>query len=464
MLASGSSPTRLRPLLPDAQVFPVSADPVATAVSDDPQTVAPGESYVALDGFDCDGPRHAALRGASAVITERLLPELTCPQLIVEDSWDAHRLLMEKLNRPPQAHDEDAPAPRLITLCGRHENEHTATLIATVLTLAGQPTALRTPHVDDDGEHCHSLSMGHTPSVRDWLIRSAQNHAAYAVLSDTCSHQDTPSVACLAGLARAGHTHAERVHATRATLGELSPATLLVANADDPDCMRLAATHRGPLLTFGEAPHADVRLTATEEHLTGQRVLVSSGKDTAAVDLDRPGSQRRREAAAAFAIATALGLELPPAARALALAPAPSAQLERLTPSSAARVMADAAIAPDHLRETLVSADQLTGGRLIVVANLSDDHSTASGQLAVVEALADRGFAVGGPHDLEFADPSVTSLGDREGAIALAIGLADEGDIVVIAGCTDASQSDESDWVATLLAQRSRHESQRRAA
>ncbi|TWT48724.1 glutamate ligase domain-containing protein [Botrimarina hoheduenensis] len=466
MTSNGSPPLRLRLLLPDAQVFPASADPVASTICDQATAIRPGDVYVHLDGFDCIGAVQAAERGAAAVITERLLPEVPAPQLIVADCWEARRVLAAAAREEASQTSQQRTGPHVITVAASYPNDQTATLIATILTMAGQTTALRTDQVDDDGQTCSPLSDNNRPSIGDWFGRATNNNAAMTVLATTRSDglRVPPRIACLTGIQLNGPTTQERRARTAAALGALSRDTILVANADDAECMRIAAQHTGPLLTFGSAAHADVRIVVNTEHTAGQRVLATASGHTAALDLDRPGSQRRREGGAALAVAVALGLELAPTARSLSIAPDPMQHLQRQAPADGVIVLTDCARHPTHLRETLVSADQLTTGRVIVVAELSERINRAEQQLTVLEALADRSFTVGRAEGLTLADPRVTAVADRESAIAIALGLADEGDVVVLAGATHESAAAETAWIDALMSRRRQSDQQRRAA
>lgn len=451
VLPTGPAPRRLRELLPEAQVFPPSTDPSAFALVDDAADLQPGEAYVELDGFDCQSASLAATRGAAAVITERLLPEIGCPQLIVSDSWVAKRRLESAGlgRREPVA--KSSGLPRLIHTPG---DDETATLAATILALAGQSTALRTSRVDDDGDRCQPIRGTRRPSHHNWISRAADNRMLMAVdatLPEVEKPSTPASVVCLTSRAAAAESR-------------LQEGAVAVVCVDEADCIKQASTHKGLVLTFGEAEHADIRIQRIEEHAAGQCVVVSHRGDTVALDLDRPGARRRREAAAALAIAICLGLELAPSARSLSAAAPPVLQVERLAAGSQPIVLADATRSIDALCDALKTADQLTTGRVLVVADLARDTDAANRQLAVLERLADRSFVTGGADQLEFADPSVTPVSDREGAIAVALGLADDHDILVLASATPRTIQRETRWVEMLADRRASTKSTRRAA
>ncbi|MEO1498703.1 MAG: cyanophycin synthetase [Planctomycetota bacterium] len=462
MLPTGPVPVRLRELLPDAEVFPPASDPAATALVDDAQAVCPGEAYVELDGFDSVSPAIAVARGAAAIITERLLPDLSTPQVLVEDAWQAKRQLQAsgRLTRGPASDlptGERSTRPALIVI---PNGDEAATLTATILALSGQPTALLTSRVDDDGEVCTEASTG-VASAAGWLSRADRNNAAAAVCSvsggesaeliGSTGPNDGAAVLCLLGRQRCANETP-------------SPDASLIVAADEPTAVRVAATHPGPVLTFGNADHADVSVRVIDEHVAGQQVVVSHQGESAVIDLDRPGGRRRREAAAALAIAIARGLSLAPAVRLLEHAAEPLLRLQRVGAGLKPVVFADVATSADELRETLREADTLAEGRVIVVATLNDRAAVANAQLAVLERMADRSFVVGAPESLEFVDPRVTPIGERDGAIAVALGLANHHDIVVIAGATPEAIDRETEWVELLLTQREHAERLRRAA
>lgn len=253
----------------------------------------------------------------------------------------------------------------------------------------------------------------------------------------------TPRIACLtnlrcdgldsAGRRRWGSVALHRASVVR-SLGSLARRTTLVVNADDSDCVAAASRHPGRLLTFGEDPSADIVATPLESTPGHQAFLIDWEGQTAAVSINTPGSAFRANCMAAIASGLAAGLDLPECVRGVERAAAPSGMLEPVVRGQSFPVVFDRATRPIALRSALEAARPAGGGRLLAVVRLADDARVAEAQIAAATGRADR-VLCGGGTIVEGQDESVTQIDDRVAAIAVAIGLADEGDAVLIAGC-----------------------------
>ncbi len=135
------------------------------------------------------------------------------------------------------------------------------------------------------------------------------------------------------------------------------------------------------------------------------------------------------------------------AAQALAEAPRVPGRFEAVDEGQAFGVLVDYAHTPDSLENVLRAARELTKGRLHVVFGAGGDRDRGKRPLMgeVAARLADRVVVTSdNPRSeepaaivreiLAGAGPGVESEVDRRAAIAQALGDADEGDVVVIAG------------------------------
>lgn len=466
MPTESTSPTLLRDLLPGASYLPADSNPSVAAVRSEAAAVQPGDLYVHLDEFDSDDAEVAAARGAGAVIADRLLPVFGVPQVVVDDISVTHDQLVSAI-------DPHCPPVGLTTVLvgGSAGSERAATLLAAIFAHAGEGVGLLTTRCEDDGEDCRPRRRGTQSSAGAWLHRCSLGGVTKAIAQviPGAKPLSAPAIVCLTSMRCDGidptgipswASPTDHQLAVLRSIGRLAPTTRLVTNADDPDCLNAAIVLGGQLTTFGEAESADLRITPLESHTGGQTFLVTAGGDSACVALPSPGRAARRDAAAAIASAIALGLDLQSAVTGADLSPILPGHLEPVTVGQPFAVFVDSAMRPLEL------ADALEGnachGRRLLAMRLSDDPQTAQRQLSTASRMAGRVFAYGETAADLRAPANVTLVDDRLAALAVAIGLADEHDAVLIAG-GENSQADR-ETAAKLLRRRLSCEEERQAA
>lgn len=437
-LADDTPRKRLRDLLPEAVYLPPDSDPRFAAVATDPAAVAPGDVYVHLDPAGSSGAEAAAARGAAAVISERLLPLGGVTQVVVADSRAAHRRLVASI-----ADSRTASGPVVVAVGGDAGAEHAATLLAAIHAHAGEAVGLLTQRVIDDGEHCLVRRETTPRTASSWLRRCALGGVATAIAEATPASPlgETPLVATLVSL-RCDQLDQEArprwpsVAAHRAAvlgaLGPLDAGVTLVASADEPAAARVAASHPGRVITFGDSAAADVRSVTVESHGGGQSVIVTIGSESACVGVPTPGRAARRETLAAIATAYALGFDARTTLRGIELAPRFAAVAEPVACGQPFSVLLDRAMRPLELADA-ADAASWGGGRLLATLRLAEVEVVARRQVATLAKMADRVFAYGAPLGGE-VPANVTVVEDGLAAMAVALGLADDGDSVLLAG------------------------------
>ncbi|MEQ8846233.1 hypothetical protein [Botrimarina sp.] len=464
-------PLRLRDLLPGARYVPADADPTVGAVRLRAASVEPGDLYVHTDEFDFAGIELAAERGAAAVVTEHPVRGLAAPQAVVSDARAALAAVQQNTTR--------ASSPlRVMRVGGASGGQRSATLLAAIYAAACRPVGLRTESLEDDGEQCVRRAPRSLRGPEAWMRRcrlggvgAVIDQAIPVVEAVTAEPAQLACVTTLRcdGLDAAGrrvwpspHSHRESV---LAALGPITAATQLVINADDPDACRLAADHRGPVLTYGESGGADLLVAALEQHSGGQSLLFCFGPESACVQLPTPGRAARRDAAAALAAALASGTPLMQAATGLEAAPPTPLTMEPLVCGQRFSAWLDTAVRPGDLADALEAAGSVAP-RVLAAVRLSASLGVAREQLAVASRMADR-VLVHGPAIARLPEEAypenTTPVDDRLAALAVVLGLADDGEAVVIAGCVDAEiQSDgrqaDRATAADLLRRRLRHD------
>jgi UDP-N-acetylmuramoyl-tripeptide--D-alanyl-D-alanine ligase len=238
---------------------------------------------------------------------------------------------------------------------------------------------------------------------------------------------------------------------------ELTPGGTAVLNVDDPRVAAMRALTDGPVLTFGQAEHADVRvLDLALDRLARPSFTLRTADASAPVALPLVGAHQALNASAAAAAGLAAGVPLDMAAAALATASLSKWRLELRDLTGGATLLNDSFNAdPDSARAALDALAAIEGGRRIAVLGemleLGDDseaeHRAIGGYAA---SRADVVAAVG-----EAARPIADGAGERAVALAGNDAAVDwlrghlaAGDVVLV----KASRAARLDEVAAALA------------
>jgi UDP-N-acetylmuramoyl-L-alanyl-D-glutamate--2,6-diaminopimelate ligase len=253
----------------------------------------------------------------------------------------------------------------------------------------------------------------------------------------------------------------EDYFAAKRLLFEADPGVRIV-NVDDPYGRRLAEEF--DCLTFSaEGADADYRATEVEFDATGAAFTVLMGRKLkeglsfrpinmgeVRVRTGMPGHFNVANALGAFAAAHALGVDPETAAAGLAGAARVPGRFEPIDEGQGFAVLVDYAHTPDSMENVLRAARQLTPGRLISVFGAGGDRDKAKRPLMGRAGGELSDLAVVTSDNPRSEDPEAivaeVAAGAREGeaelvvevdrhaAIALALGRAEPGDTVVIAG------------------------------
>jgi UDP-N-acetylmuramoyl-L-alanyl-D-glutamate--2,6-diaminopimelate ligase len=246
------------------------------------------------------------------------------------------------------------------------------------------------------------------------------------------------------------HSDMEDYFLAKRRLFAAQPAEHAVINIDDPYGDRLAAEFEALTVSANGDPRADYRAVDLSFDAGGSRFRCLAAGQEAEVALPLPGRFNVENALCAIASVGALGVSLARASVALAAAARVPGRFEPVEEGQPFAVLVDYAHTPDSLRNVLVSARQITAGRLTCVfgcggdrdrdkrplmgeiaAELSDlaivtsDNPRSEDPLAIVEEI--RAGTVAGSAE-------IVVEADRRAAIGLAIERARARDTIVIAG------------------------------
>ena len=431
---------RLSRLLGEVEARAVRGDPEGVeivAISQDSDAVAPGTLFCCVAGARADGHDFAdaaVAAGAAALLVQRLV-DVDVPQVVVADVRPAMARMAAAL------HGHPSRRMAVVGVTGTNGKTTTTHFLRSILEAAGRRAAVigtlsgvrTTPAAPELQAHLGELAAEGFQAVAmevssHALVQHRVDGVRFAAAVFTNLSQDHLDF----------HGTIDEYFAAKASLFLPERAAVGVVNADDPWGRRLLDSATLPVRPFCLAEAADLELDRRGSSFTWQGQPVR---------LRLAGTVNVANALAAAAAARELGIDAPAIAEGLsrlATVPGRNEQVDRGQPFS---VLVDYAHTPDALEQTLAGARRMAGrGRVLVVFGCGGDRDRAKRPLMgeVAARLAD--VAILTTDNPRSEDPAaiieevragaeaLVVEPDRRAAIALALGLARAGDVVVLAG------------------------------
>ncbi|MBK3566752.1 UDP-N-acetylmuramoyl-tripeptide--D-alanyl-D-alanine ligase [Streptomyces sp. MBT62] len=421
----------------------------------------PGGLFVALAGEHADGhdfAGQAGRAGAVAVLGSRATP---LPTVVVEDVRAALQGLaahgVERLRGGPTGPGAAAVGPAVLAVTGSQGKTGTKDLLAAVLSRAAGATVATFGSFNN--ELGVPLTMLRADAATRFLVleMGARHVGDIAALTGLVA----PDVAVVINVGRAHLGEFGSRAAIARGKGELvrglAPGGTAVLNADDPRVAAMRSLTGGPVLTFGRAEHADVRvLDLVLDRFGRPSFTLRTGDGTSvSVTLPHMGAHQALNAAAAAAAGLAAGVPLDMAAAALPTAVLSKWRLEVRRLGRGATLVDDSYNAnPDSVRAALDALAAIEGGRRIAVLGemreLGDDseaehrgvgeYAAARADVVVVVGEAARGIAAG-------AGERAVTLNDKDAAVDWLRCQVGAGDVVLV----KASRGARFDEVAAAV-------------
>ncbi|HTN74635.1 MAG TPA: UDP-N-acetylmuramoyl-L-alanyl-D-glutamate--2,6-diaminopimelate ligase [Pirellulaceae bacterium] len=450
----------LRQTLSNARVYR-GDDIVATRCSVEAKRVRPGDLFVALAMPQSDGHNEIDLaieRGASAILSERLLP-IDLPHCVVPDSREAlGRVCQELAGRPTEQ-------LQTIGVAGTQGKTITSLLIASVLEAARKTCGvISTIGYSDGAEQVSaSVSTPPAPELANWLSRmvlTGSSHAVVEVSRQALAERRIAGMSFDAAVLTSlrpsafdevGSLLNERQLQSR-LIEQLKTSGFVIANADDVNVAAVVDKVACPVMTYGLYGEAEVTATILERHLSEQTFLLHAGSETIPVCTHMLGDHHVQHCLAAASVGLVLGIPLHIIARGLEAQRYMPGRLERLECGQPFGVFVDYARTPEMLTASLKAVRQVTQGRVICVTGAQGESHKALRPLLgrVLERMADKVIITSdsprGEEPLQIAHEildGMTDVGEprllpnRAKAIEWALSQARPGDTVLIAGKGD---------------------------
>jgi UDP-N-acetylmuramoyl-L-alanyl-D-glutamate--2,6-diaminopimelate ligase len=419
-----------------------------SALAYDNRAVQPGTVFFCVPGMTRDGhdfAPDAIARGAAALVVDHPLG-LGVPEVVVHD--------VRASMAPAAARLAGDPTARLqvVGITGTNGKTTSAFLVRALLEAAGRrtgllgtvssviggdetPTIRTTPEaIDlqrtfremlDAGDECCAMEVS---SHALELHRADAIHWRVAVFTNlTQDHLDF-------------HPDMESYFAAKRRLFEAGPRAAVI-NVDDPYGRRLAEDFDA--VTIAIDSDADLRAEDVRFELTGSTFAV----DGLELRSPLPGRFNVLNVLGAVAVARELGVDDATIARAVPQAGRVPGRFEPVDEGQSFAVLVDYAHTPDSLENVLRAARQLARARVVCVFGCGGDRDRGKrpemGRIA--SELADVAIVTSDNPRSEDPEaiiaevlagmgPGAVTEVDRRAAIDQAVGLADAGDVVVIAG------------------------------
>lgn len=450
---------RLRELLEGMEVISqtISPDTEITHVCVDSRATQKGSLFVAVPGNRCDGghyARQAVDRGAVCVVCQSELPP-DLPWVKVRDA----RLALSQLACRWYGH----PSRQLTMLGVTGTNGKTTVtyLLRHILQRTGMKTGLIGTVQNIVGEQTLPAQRTTPDALQIQQLLSAMkkngcSHAVMEVSSHALDQHRAEGIDFAVGIfTNLTEDHLD-YHGTmgcycdaKAKLFQMS--RMGVCNADDPWTERLLAGASCPSVYYGIHNPAEVWAEDIFLHARSVDFTVCTARTRTPVHLGVPGRFSVYNALGAIAACGELGIPPEECAAALATFPGVAGRMEVVpTPGKPYTLLIDYAHTPDALENVLKTVRGFAQNRVIAVFGCGGDREREKRPLMghIAGKLADLTIitsdnprteepmaiirdilpGIAGAEDKYIVEP------DRRGAIALAMGRAAAGDVIVLCG------------------------------
>lgn len=445
-----------------------------SGISYDSRRVKPGDLFVAIDGFVTDGHEfvgHAVSNGSVAVVLQKEVPVPDgTTSILVPDSRAALGLLAAQFYGHP------SKKMRIVGVTGTNGKTTTTYMVQQILNEAGYrvgligtvqnyidrvpyPVTRTTPESLDLQELMFRMERAGVTHV----VMEVSSHGLELKRTNGCEFD----VGVFTNLSRDHldfHDDINSYLEAKCKLFKGLGSTYhlrpkegpkgAVINADDPCWKRVASCSGVPIVGYGIGEGAALRATEIEVSSSGTRftAVLPSGKSLE-LKLPLAGRFNVYNSLAAVGVALIEGIPEETVVRALRTLESVPGRFERIEAGQRFTVIVDYAHTPDGLEKVLVTSRELTGGRVIVVFGCGGNRDRGkrpvmgriAGDLADVVVLTSdnpRGEEPEliisdievGLREAKAGRVSYVVEPDRRKAIQLAVDMAHDEDLVLIAG------------------------------
>ena len=434
-----------------------------TQLAYDSRRVGPGTLFFAVPGVHVDGHDFAASAaevGAIGLVVEREVPGIEVPQLVVDrtrraladaaDAWfgrPSEQLTVIGVTGTDGKSTVTALTAEMLWACRWHPGQ-----IGTVFTGIFDDLEPNTErNTTPEALELQVLLARMVAAGNDSVVLEATSHGLALERTRNCRF-DVGVLTTVTSEHLEFHGTVENYRAAKALLIEEAPIAVL--NADDASFDYFRERAGGRVITYAIDTDADLRAGDLVADASGTRFHLEAPRWHGPVRIGLPGRFNVSNALAALAVIEALGLDVHHATLALDNTAGVPGRMERVDAGQPFAVIVDYAHTADSLRKVLEMLRPVTAGRLIAVFGSAGERDPTKREPMgrVAAELAD--FVVITDEDPRLEDPAVINqqiaagarargcvdgeslwvIDDRRAAIGHAIGMAQEGDVILLAG------------------------------
>lgn len=440
-----------------------------TSITSDSRKVTQGSLFIALRGYTMDGHefvRESVEKGAAAVVVEEPFANLPVPQLVVPDTYLASGILADVFYNHPSS------KLRMIGVTGTNGKSTVTHLIEKVLQDASFKVGLSgTLGVRIGNQTLESSNT--TPFAVDLqeilhhMVEAKCTHGVMEVSSHALDRRQTAGtnykIAVFTNLTQDHldyHGTMEKYLAAKAKLfsrlgngygDDTATMAYGVLNRDDEASEFLAKETVAECLFYGIEKEADVRAEDVLVRADGVSFKVTTWTgETALVQMQLTGRFNVYNALAAISVGLIEGVPLRAIVKSLSEIPGVPGRLERVPVETSFTVLVDYSHTPDSLKNALETIREFAKAKVITVVGCGGDRDKGkrplmaqiSDQLSDVTILTSDNPRTENPEtildDMEAGLKEPIHLYrrilDRGEAIREAVRIAEENDVILIAG------------------------------
>ncbi|MBQ7037046.1 MAG: UDP-N-acetylmuramoyl-L-alanyl-D-glutamate--2,6-diaminopimelate ligase [Clostridia bacterium] len=447
---------RLTELLTSTEHKLIGGDTEITAVTNDSRKVTKGSLFVAVRGYQTDGHAYiekAIEKGAAAILCEE--PVKTDVPCVV--CADTRRALAEV---GALFYGEPSKKLKIIGVTGTNGKTTTTYLIKQILDLLGYKTGLIGTNQNIIGDEILPAARTTPESIdlqklfRD-MVEKGVTHVIMEVSSHSLALSRTHGIvfheAVFTNLTQDHldfHETMENYMEAKAKL--FSQSRHGVINLDDPWGEKILEKAECPVMTFGTKKAAD--LFGENIRLSERGVIVSTklGGEKYEIRLGIPGMFSVYNALSATAACLGMGIPMDDILKGLVLAKGVKGRAEVVPLSAPYTVLIDYAHTPDGLENIIKTVRGFAKGRVITMFGCGGDRDRTKRPIMGEVAASLSDFSVVTSDNPRTEDPMAIIrdieeglsaykdkyhvVANRKEAIRYAMGMAREGDVIILAG------------------------------
>jgi UDP-N-acetylmuramyl-tripeptide synthetase len=433
----------------------ISGDPDIwlTDVTHDSERSGPDVLFVAVRGANHDGHdfvRAAVSSGSPAVAVEHPVP-VGVSQLVVDDTRAAMGAMAAQVHNDPSVHVS------VVGVTGTNGKTTVTHYIESLLGSAGRVAGLiGTVHTRVGETVVPSIRT--TPEATDFqrLLATMRGLGAEVIAAEISSHALEMNRVASTRFAVAAFTNLSQDHldfhgtmkayrtAKERLFRDYEVGTAVI-NVDDPVGADIAGWVSVPTILVGAKGMVRAEHVATSFDGTSFSLVTPEG--TVEVDSGLVGTFNVENALVAAGCCLALGMTLAQVGRGLSELEGVPGRFEQVSGRGAVHVIVDYAHTPDGVHEAISAAREICEGRVVAVVGAGGDRDREKRPL-MGKAAAEADVAVLTSDNPRSEDPArilgevaagvpegdALLVVDRYHAIETAIGLAQDGDVVLILG------------------------------